>query len=48
LCSGQSFEEDGPKKAGSFRAAAVRYTTANPVNRQNLKHWLAKAEGALK
>ena len=41
--SGQSFEEEGLKKEGSFKAAEVRYTTADQVNRQNLKRWLAKA-----
>ena len=41
--SGQSFEEEGLKKEGSFKAAEVRYTTADQVNRQNLQRWLAKA-----
>jgi hypothetical protein len=41
--SGQSFEEEGLKKEGSFNAAEVRYTAADQVNRQNLKRWLAKA-----
>ncbi len=41
--SGQSFEEEGLKKEGSFKAAEVRYTAADQVNRQNLKRWLAKA-----
>ena len=41
--SGQSFEEEGLKKEGSFNAAEVRYTAADQVNRQNLERWLAKA-----
>ena len=41
--SGQSFKEEGLKKEGSFKAAEVRYTAADQVNRQNLKRWLAKA-----
>ena len=41
--SGQSFEEEALKKEGSFKAAEVRYTAADQVNRQNLKRWLAKA-----
>ena len=41
--SGQSFEEEGLKKEGSFKAAEVRYTAVDQVNRQNLKRWLAKA-----
>jgi hypothetical protein len=41
--SGQSFEEEGLKKEGSFKAAEVRYTAADQVNPQNLQRWLAKA-----
>ena len=41
--SGQSFEEEGLKKEGSFKAAEARYTAADQVNRKNLKRWLAKA-----
>jgi hypothetical protein len=41
--SGQSFEEEGLKKEGSFNAAEVRYAAADQVNRQNLKRWVAKA-----
>ena len=41
--SGQSFEEAGLKKEGTFKAAEVRYTAADQVNRRNLKRWLAKA-----
>jgi hypothetical protein len=41
--SGQSFDEDGLKNEGSFKAAEARYTAADEVNRKNLKRWLAKA-----
>jgi hypothetical protein len=41
--SGQSFEEEGLKKEGNFKAAEVRYTSAGQVNREDLKRWLAKA-----
>jgi hypothetical protein len=41
--SGQSFEEEGLEKEGSFKAAEVRYTAADQVDRQSLKRWLAKA-----
>jgi hypothetical protein len=41
--SGQSFEEEGLKKEGSYKAAEARYTAADQVKIQNLKRWLAKA-----
>jgi hypothetical protein len=41
--SGQSFEEEGLKKEGSFKAAEARYTSADQVNIQSLDRWLAKA-----
>jgi hypothetical protein len=41
--SGQSFKEEGLKEEGSFKAAEARYTTADQVDLQNLKRWLAKA-----
>jgi hypothetical protein len=41
--SGQSFEDDGLKKEGTFKAAEVRYTAADQVDPQSLNHWLAKA-----
>jgi hypothetical protein len=43
LWSGRSFEEEGLKKEGSFKAAEVRYTAVDHVNTANLKHWLVKA-----
>lgn len=41
--SGESFEEAGLKKEGSFKAAETRYTAAAQVETQNLQRWLAKA-----
>lgn len=41
--SGRSFEEDGLKKEGSFKAAEIRYTTAKEINKKDLKRWLEKA-----
>jgi hypothetical protein len=41
--SGQSFEEDGLKREGSFKAAEARYTAADQVNVEDLARWLAKA-----
>jgi hypothetical protein len=41
--SGQSFEEEGLRKEGNFKAAEVRYTAADQINPQNLERWLGKA-----
>jgi hypothetical protein len=41
--SGQSFEEDGLKKEGKFKAAEARYTAADEVDTEDLARWLAKA-----
>jgi hypothetical protein len=41
--SGQSFEEDGLRMEGSFKAAEARYTAAADVNTEDLQRWLAKA-----
>jgi len=41
--SGQSFEEEGLEKDGSFRAAGASYTASSQVDRKALKRWLAKA-----
>jgi hypothetical protein len=41
--SGQSFDEDGLKPEGSFKAAEARYTEEKQVNTQDLKRWLAKS-----
>lgn len=41
--SGQSFEEEGLKKEGSFKAAEIRYTDVAQVNTKDLKRWLKKS-----
>ncbi len=41
--SGQSFEEGGLKKEGTFKAAEARYTAADQLNSDDLKRWLGKA-----
>lgn len=41
--SGQSFEEEGLKKEGTFKAAEARFTSASQVNKKDLKRWLGKA-----
>jgi hypothetical protein len=41
--SGQSFEEKGLAKEGSFKAAEVRYAAADEVNTKDLARWLKKA-----
>jgi len=41
--SGQSFDEEGLKKEGSFKAAEARYTAADQVDTEKLKRWLANA-----
>jgi hypothetical protein len=41
--SGQSFEEPGLKKEGSFKAAEARYTAADEVDVAELRRWLEKA-----
>ena len=42
--SGQSFDEDGLQKEGSFKAAEARYTSVDEVNTTDLKRWLKKAK----
>jgi hypothetical protein len=41
--SGRSFEEEGLKEEGSFKAAEARYTAAGQVDVGDLERWLAKA-----
>ncbi|MFD2600486.1 DUF1801 domain-containing protein [Flavobacterium suzhouense] len=41
--SGQSFDEPGLQKEGSFKAAEKRYTSIEEVNSDDLKRWLDKA-----
>lgn len=42
--SGQSFEEEDLQAEGSFKAAEVRYTSPDQINKKDLKRWLKKAE----
>ncbi|MDQ2076850.1 DUF1801 domain-containing protein [Marinimicrobium sp. ABcell2] len=41
--SGQSFETEGLKKEGSFKAAEARYSHVEQVDTHKLKQWLAEA-----
>ena len=41
--SGQSFDEEGLQKEGSFKAAEARYTEVKQINKADLKRWLKKA-----
>ncbi|MBA2780812.1 DUF1801 domain-containing protein [Billgrantia kenyensis] len=41
--SGQSFDESGLQKEGSFMAAEVRYTVISQVCLEDLQRWLGKA-----
>jgi hypothetical protein len=41
--SGQSFDEEGLKEEGSFKAAEARYTSVDQVDTVKLQRWLAKA-----
>lgn len=41
--SGQSFDEEALKKEGSFKAAEMRYNSAQQINTRDLKRWLKKA-----
>ncbi|MCK6682851.1 MAG: DUF1801 domain-containing protein [Thermoanaerobaculia bacterium] len=41
--SGQSFQEGGLRKEGTFKAAETRYTTASQVDTEQLGRWLAEA-----
>lgn len=42
--SGQSFEEKGLHKEGSFKASEVRYTDVSQINQADLRRWLKKAK----
>lgn len=42
--SGQSFDEEGLKKEGSFQAAEARYTSPEQINTIDLKRWLEKSQ----
>lgn len=41
--SGQSFDEEGLQKEGTFKAAEARYTAASQVKMTDLKRWLKKS-----
>ncbi len=41
--SGQSFDEAGLEKEGSFKAAEARYTEVAQVKKGDLRRWLGKA-----
>ncbi len=41
--SGQSFEEEGLKVEGTFKASQVRYTDKDQVNISDLHRWLKKS-----
>ena len=41
--SGQSLDEPGLQKEGSFKAAEARYTSPKEINKDDLKRWLEKA-----
>ena len=40
--SGQTFDEEGLDKEGSFKAAEKRYTSADQINKTDLRRWLKK------
>ena len=41
--SGQSFDEEGLKNEGSFKAAEASYTAVEQINTKDLKRWLKKS-----
>jgi hypothetical protein len=41
--SGQSFDEEKLVKEGSFKASEIRFTTAEQINKEDLKRWIKKA-----
>lgn len=42
--SGQSFEEEALQKEGSFKAAAMHYTSVEQLNKKDLSRWFKKAK----
>jgi hypothetical protein len=42
--SGQSFDEEGIKPEGTFKAGQVRYTAADQIKIKDLQRWLKKAQ----
>lgn len=41
--SGQSFEEEGLQNEGTFKAAEMRYTTADQIKKRELSRWIKKS-----
>jgi hypothetical protein len=41
--SGQSFDEPGLQKEGSFKAAEARYKSVSEINTEDLQRWLDKS-----
>lgn len=41
--SGQSFEENGLRAEGKFKAAEIRYRTVDEVNLSDLRRWIDKS-----
>ena len=41
--SGQSFDEPGLAKEGSFKAAEARYISVDQINKEDLHRWLKKS-----
>lgn len=42
--SGQSFEEEKLQNEGSFKAAEIRYTSSEQINKKDLNRWLKKSK----
>jgi len=42
--SGQSFDEPGLQSEGNFKAAEMRYTSAEQIDTKDLKRWLEKSK----
>jgi len=42
--SGQSFEEEGLQPEGKFKAAEVRYTSVEQIDKEDLRRWLEKSK----
>jgi hypothetical protein len=41
--SGQTFDEEGLKPMGKYKAAEARYTDVEEINKVQLKNWLIKS-----
>lgn len=41
--SGQSFDEDTLQKVGSFKAAEIRFTTVDQIDKDDVQRWMKKA-----